>query len=209
MPSADGPSALPPRAATLTPVTRATAGRPNPWRTWAADVQNVVAAAAWVGLVTEASFTLLYGDPWSWADALVHGAWFGALLVVALVVHTAVSDEAVARRAVRHAISAGALPVTVVPVEWGPLLRRERARLEFGRWFLPLILVIQAGLLAAVAATTAAVQDVWFLWLLAAAAASRAAAARSLVGRRLLVVDRLQIEIAQQASTPHQVSSAP
>ena len=209
MPSADGSSALPPRAATLTPVTRATAGLPNPWRTWAADVQNVVAAAAWVGLVTEAIFTLLFGDPWSWADALVHGAWFGALLVVALVVHAAVCDDAVARRAVRHAISAGVLPATADPVRWGPLLRREAARLGSGRWSLPLVLVILAGLLAAVAATTATVQDVWFLWLLAAAAVSRAAAARSLVGRRLLVVDRLQIEVAQKASTPHQVSSAP
>lgn len=150
-----------------------------------ADVQNVLGAAAWVALVTEAIFTLLYGHQWSWADALVHGAWFGALLVVALVVHTAVCDDAVARRAVRHAISAGVLPATADPVEWGPLLRREAARLGSGRWFLPLVLVIQAGLLAAAAATS-----------------------RSSVGRRLLVLDRLQTEVAQQASCPHQVRSA-
>ena len=186
-----------------------TAARPNPWRRLAYDVQDVVAAAAWVGLVTAASSTLLFGDPWSWADALVHGAWFGALFVVALVVQSATSAEAAARRAVRHAVSAGVLPATVDPVQWAPLLRRERARLESGRWSLPLVLLLEAGLLAAVAATAAASQDAWFLWLLAAAAASRAIAARSWVGRRLLVVDRLQTDLAQQASMPDAVRSAP
>ena len=85
----------------------------------------------------------------------------------------------------------------------------ERARLESGRWFLPLVLLLEAGLLAAVAATAATRQDAWFLWLLAAAAASRAAAARSWVARRLLVVDRLQTDLARQASMPEEVRSAP